>query len=291
MALKDSLAALDAALAKRHRAAGAEVNEPAVVGDLTEIAACLGTELPEELVAWFGWHDGQDGTTPIKPEENQTLITASEAARKMEFWTEEVDAKPWPRSWVPLLTNGAGDFLVYETAGEHAGRLIRFWHDEADYWSKPRDRWHEAASLAEWVDGAVAAIEAAPPTKGKKPRKKKAAKKTEAKTPPRDWVATGPPTDESLAADPVGVAYFLQQRNNVQKSMNCVLFVKTSEDEWRFHCKKQFDVDATAAGMLTRKKGVVSGPQAIVPYLKEPLRDDYEGEEPLGLFRSVLPSQ
>jgi hypothetical protein len=38
--------------------------------------------------------------------------------------------KPWLESWLPVLTNGAGDFVVYETQGSPRGQLITYWHDE-----------------------------------------------------------------------------------------------------------------------------------------------------------------
>jgi len=53
--------------------------------------------------------------------------------------------EPWSPSWLPVLTNDSGDFVVYETAGPSRGKLLHYWHDD-------QSRSVAYLSLQEWAE-------------------------------------------------------------------------------------------------------------------------------------------
>src|SRR5690349_19897746 len=53
-------------------------------------------------------------------------------------------SKPWSNTWLPIFTNGAGDYLVYESGGKKPGALIEYWHAD-------EDRDVEFSSLLDWA--------------------------------------------------------------------------------------------------------------------------------------------
>ncbi len=59
--------------------------------------------------------------------------------------------KPWSKTWLPLFTNGAGDYLCLEPAGKHAGTLVEYWHADTD-------RKTAYPSLEAWADAVIATL-------------------------------------------------------------------------------------------------------------------------------------
>jgi cell wall assembly regulator SMI1 len=93
--------------------------------------AALATLPPacEELQTWFAWHDGQ--TRPKSLSDNRYLLSLAEARDAQRFLVAE--AEGYQPTWFPLLANGAGDYLVFETApGKGHGALLEYWHDSDD---------------------------------------------------------------------------------------------------------------------------------------------------------------
>jgi hypothetical protein len=70
------------------------------------------------------------------------------------FLAEEADG--YETNWFPLLSNGAGDYLLYETAaGEQHGKLLAYWHDDdARIVVEP--------SLETWAEHVAAALKKLP---------------------------------------------------------------------------------------------------------------------------------
>src|SRR5204862_2661148 len=80
-----------------------------------------GSPFPPELLAWFGWHNGQHGTSQEpSPDRTFTLLDLREAVAAWESFRDLKQQgglqEPWELSWFPLMTNGAGDYLVFESA-------------------------------------------------------------------------------------------------------------------------------------------------------------------------------
>ncbi len=101
-----------------------------------------GGAVPDDLVAWFRWHDGQTNHSGFSPLDHRTLLSIDEALKAWKDLSGCEDVEGWSQSWLPLLENGAGDYLVYETKGPRKGSLIGYWHTD-------EDRKTEYASLGE----------------------------------------------------------------------------------------------------------------------------------------------
>jgi predicted DNA-binding WGR domain protein len=103
-----------------------------------------GKPVPSELATWFRWHDGQQNHRSLYG--NRMLMKLELTLSTWEFFatTKIPEVQPWKKSWLPLLENGAGDYLVYETKGPEKGSLIGYWHTD-------KDRKVEYKSLLEFV--------------------------------------------------------------------------------------------------------------------------------------------
>lgn len=89
--------------------------------------------LPEELVLLWTWHNGQRWNAQLSKYNNRRLLSAAEIVEQHEFFNDPMSEfmEPWRRSWLPILTNDSGDYVVYETEGELAGQLFFYWHDDS----------------------------------------------------------------------------------------------------------------------------------------------------------------
>lgn len=142
--LTAELARLDALLPTRAPRVFAELSPPATPDRLAELSAAFGGTLPPELATWFGWHDGQEGSSAIAPRGNHTLHSIQSALATRAMLNAPNAASSWDPRWLPLLHNGAGDHIVYAD-----GALVEFRHDDP---ARPV-RW---ASLAQWAKQAAA---------------------------------------------------------------------------------------------------------------------------------------
>lgn len=125
------LARLDTALPPQ---VCATLRPPARAEDLAALAALLpeGARLPADLQALLAWHDGQSWNAPLSTKNNRRLLSAGEIRSELAYFSDprsDVMA-PWSASWLPVLTNDAGDFVVLETVGPQAGFLRLYWHDD-----------------------------------------------------------------------------------------------------------------------------------------------------------------
>jgi hypothetical protein len=154
--LSAALDRIDDLLPTRAPRAWASLAPPASVDALERLArSSLGGALPAELAAWFGWHDGQRGTSAIAPDSSYTLHSI-ESALAVHATLSAADAdiqRPWDCSWLPLFENGAGDHLVYAN-----GALIEYRDDD------PRRpvRW---ASLVAWAKSTATQLAKVKPRK------------------------------------------------------------------------------------------------------------------------------
>lgn len=154
--LSAELQRLDALLPSRAPRAWAELGPPATAEVRSRLAEhSLGGALPADLERWFGWHDGQTGTSPIAPDSNYTLCSAQRALEvQAALSAPGADIQqPWDARWLPLLENGAGDYLIYAE-----GALIEYRHDDP---ARPQ-RW---LSLAHWARAAASALAKVKPRK------------------------------------------------------------------------------------------------------------------------------
>lgn len=111
------------------------------------------SDIPTDLAALYRWHNGQANHVSLAPDSNRIFLSIQKAIEAWSFLNdpqEDIDAPPSP-SWIPVLYNGAGDYLMFETRSEGQGKLIGWWHDDED-----RDVEYE--SLEEWVREMLEAI-------------------------------------------------------------------------------------------------------------------------------------
>ncbi len=117
-----------------------------------------GAPLPLELAEWFLWHNGQKDDLQLLPDRVFRLMTASAAAKIAKEYRECTEdwAERWDKSWLPLMDNGAGDYLCYSTT---TGKLFAYWHD-AD---EDEEAEEDFASLKALAEAAIAMREEANP--------------------------------------------------------------------------------------------------------------------------------
>lgn len=110
--------------------------------------------LPDEIVTLYRWHNGQRGSYSLNPDDNLTFLPIKEAIEAWRFLTDpnEDILQPYSPSWIPLLHNGAGDYLVYETEGAHAGALIGYRHDD-------EKRHVKYPSVSKWAQEVLSVVE------------------------------------------------------------------------------------------------------------------------------------
>lgn len=121
---------------------------PSATGlELELLSQCFpGNELPHNIVALYQWHNGQTGSFSLNQRDNRTFLPVEEVVSSWQFLNDPMEdiSEPLSRSWIPILYNGAGDYLMYESQGINKSRLISYWHD-----SERRDLVHE--NLEAWA--------------------------------------------------------------------------------------------------------------------------------------------
>ena len=123
---------------------------PAQAEDIAALADTLAGDerVPDDLLALFSWHDGQSWNSPLSRKDNRRLLSVREILSERSFFVDPMSEfmEPWSASWLPVLTNDSGDFLVYETQGELKGALLHYWHDNPS-------RRVACSSLLQWAEG------------------------------------------------------------------------------------------------------------------------------------------
>lgn len=129
-------------------------------------------EIPIDILTLYKWHNGQLDAS-LNPQDNRIFMPIGEVIDAWDFLNDPKEdiLQPWSASWIPFLYNGAGDYIVYETEGSLAGKLIKYWHND-----KGRDVLHE--SLADWAEAVLMATEEAPEDEGEDELPKPLAGKT-----------------------------------------------------------------------------------------------------------------
>jgi cell wall assembly regulator SMI1 len=127
---------------------------------LDAYAARFGLELPAELRQIYRWRDGQDLAVSAALVHNHMFIPLEASASSKELCDGMIgfdfeDPNWWRRGWVPFTQSYGGDHYCVDLdaeAGAAPGRVIDFWHDDAD-------RHVLAPSFAEWFDQLVTTME------------------------------------------------------------------------------------------------------------------------------------
>jgi predicted DNA-binding WGR domain protein/cell wall assembly regulator SMI1 len=92
--------------------------------------------LPADLAEWFGWHNGQKDEGELLIDRTFTLLSIEEAIEEFEgmrgFDPGPGVPKRWGDDWLPLLSNGGGDYMAFVTGAREQGAIKEFWHDDDD---------------------------------------------------------------------------------------------------------------------------------------------------------------
>jgi cell wall assembly regulator SMI1 len=115
--------------------------------DLAALKEAVGASVPEELASLLHWHNGQSADVPGAFEETWNLLSTSEIAKAKK----ELEAQA-STGWIPFADNDNGSYLVIDTA--QAGHPVR------SFWKGNPAHDIVAPSLAAWLQGFVAALEA-----------------------------------------------------------------------------------------------------------------------------------
>lgn len=131
--LKSTLEKLELILAKQWKSLHSDLRAGAADEDLETLRtlAPCSDGVPPELAVLWSWHDGQKTGRSLNTEDNRSLLSIEDAIETWQFLEDEAEV-PWDARWIPLLTNGAGDYLMYSTVPETRGALIGYWHDDDD---------------------------------------------------------------------------------------------------------------------------------------------------------------
>ncbi|CAJ1314890.1 SMI1/KNR4 family protein [Paenibacillus nuruki] len=139
--------------------------EGATGEDFATLERTLGVQVPAQLQSFYRIHNGQQenkaNTCFLR---NLTLSSITEIIENWTFLQEEfdpedleVDAQPgvkpfaWNAKWIPIASNGGGDYLCIDTDPAEegtVGQVLYFWHD----WEY---RSVEATSLFEFIEMAL----------------------------------------------------------------------------------------------------------------------------------------
>ncbi len=150
--LKDILDEIDTLLAKnyKHVFDSLQIGSTESELELLKIKCFSGEQVPQDLETLYKWHNGQTGYYSLNQEDNRTLLSISEVIEAWKFMNDPMEEilEPWSKSWIPILDNGAGDYIVYESEGIQTGKLISYWHDD-------EERWVEFENLESWAQAVL----------------------------------------------------------------------------------------------------------------------------------------
>ncbi len=228
------LSALDPLLEDARPAVRASLAPPATAAALAALTATVlgGKELPAELAAWFGWHDGQSKPLSLSSDDNYFLHSCDSAADAWQFLTDPSEGvRGYERRWIPLFENGAGDHRVFDP---DTGAIVAYFHDDA---ARPT----VFASLASWAERTRASLDRAAAPAG-------------AATAAIAWTACAePPSEEEVQEAPIGTAYYCVHRIPQIR-------VKTAPDTWvKSSGKDEAAATAQIHEHLARPPGKSSG--------------------------------
>lgn len=151
-----------------------QLNPGITEADIKTLEASIGTQLPEEVIAFYEVHNGQssDSAGLINGEE---LLSLERIYDEWFVWKDLLDNRTfedekgpytsdpesgikndwWNPMWIPVTYNGSGDHICIDldpAEGGRQGQMIRMWHDDAT-------RTLEGGSFREWIENYVALLE------------------------------------------------------------------------------------------------------------------------------------
>lgn len=134
----------------------------------------IGTQLPEDVIAFYKVHNGQS-TESAGLMNGEELLSAERIYDEWLVWKDLLDNKDfegkdgpyrsdpesgikndwWNPMWIPITYNGSGDHICIDldpAEGGKKGQIIMMWHDDPQ-------RTLEAGSFKEWIGRYVDLLE------------------------------------------------------------------------------------------------------------------------------------
>jgi cell wall assembly regulator SMI1 len=139
---------------ERLQAFGPGASEEAIAAAEKEV----GVAFPAGMKALYRWHDGT--ARPLLG--NRVLMSLADIVKTRQMMNKAVDdgafkTSNWYRkTWVPFMSNLAGDHLVWDPRGSFSGepgQVLEFWHTD-------HDRKVLAPSFDGWLTSIVESLEA-----------------------------------------------------------------------------------------------------------------------------------
>lgn len=135
--MKDTLKLLDKQLAELRPDYYAELNKGLNDFDMNAMEASFDIKIPKDLRALYKWRNGQSEDNTEALVNNAMFLPLHEALELMQEFNERIGTdfeieNWWNEGWIPLFSNGGGDYICYDTEGIFTGskgQLIEFWHD------------------------------------------------------------------------------------------------------------------------------------------------------------------
>ncbi len=89
------------------------------------------TVLPKDLETLLQWHNGNKENTYFGDLYSYRFLSIREIEKEWSFYLDENNEflEPYKKEWVPLLSNGSSDYMVYEIG---TGKIIDYYHDDPD---------------------------------------------------------------------------------------------------------------------------------------------------------------
>jgi len=125
---------------------------------LSDLSDTFGMPISAPLRSLWRWRDGQAGLGAGTFFFNRTLMSAGESAAASRMLREMFARSPtwWGPQWVPIITNGAGDYICVDQQGgqrlgrgqtSRRGQIIEHWHDSSDRAILAPDLWSWLAAM------------------------------------------------------------------------------------------------------------------------------------------------
>lgn len=119
--------------------------------DLDALERSLGVALPADLRDLLSWHNGQGDDFAGALVQSWLLMSTEQILIAKQNLDEAGDqASGWITEWIPFLDDDAGDYVCVDTG---RGGAVR------EYWSGNGEHPVIAASLRQWLEEFVAAVE------------------------------------------------------------------------------------------------------------------------------------
>jgi cell wall assembly regulator SMI1 len=129
------------------------LGRPATPEEFEALQTALGRPLPEELRAFFSWHNGQNDEFVGHFENHWNLMDVGQVETAWKELTGAPEGeRRWQPGWIPFLEDDRGNYVFLDTT-QPGSPVRQFWE------RNPEEPRMVAPSLAAWLEDFVGAVE------------------------------------------------------------------------------------------------------------------------------------